>query len=307
MITLLTGSSALALLQETMLSRSAFGPAPRPSDQQNASQQQTAATLPQGYGPWNQVMLVGFTESYKGVSEVDAIQDPLGSPSTDGAERNLMEDRQPVAIEEQNLSYSSQEIDDVLSSGGGLMDVSSTPEFQRDDTVQDLIGTIKSDGQLSADNASLLKVWLAEGRPVGPMAFGSASMDLKGSAQMATYSDDVIESYINSFQKDAAVSGQEASSMETAFQNHQMTFAKAIDVSGLDYSETDTYVDHGGFYETGSEQVSYNSAMLGVDANGEEHNLINLGGIEIYASWPSQQEAIAETTVTQTTIVAGST
>ena len=196
MVTLLSGSSALSLLQDTMLSRSAFGAAPSLSAQQDASQQSTAATLPAGYGPWNQIMTVGFTQSYQGVAEVDAIQDPVGSPSTDGAENTLQLIQQPVEIAKENLSLSSQQITQTLDSGGGLESTSSNANYQYYDTVQDVISQTQRSAQEATSNANLLQQWLQEGRPQGPMVVGSMSYSAQGIAVMQQYSDDQIQADI---------------------------------------------------------------------------------------------------------------
>jgi hypothetical protein len=329
MITLLSGSSALSLLQNTMLSRAAFGAAPPLSDQQDASQPSVAATLPAGYRPWNQIMTVGFTQSYQGVAEVDTIQDPVGSPSTDGAESTLQLIQQPVEIEKENLSLSSQQITQALNSGGGLESTSSNANYQYYDTVQDAIAEWKQSAQEATSNANLLQLWLQEGRPQGPMVVGSMSYSAQGIADMQQYSDDQIQTYIEESQNGAASTNAFASTIQTAFDSGEMTFTKAIDVPGLDYSETDVNVDHGGFYDTGTSKTSFNpaflpdtpdgeswkaadeSGMMGgqfqgltlkTDANGAQHALMTFGGVEVYASWPSQEETVTEVSVTQTTV-----
>ena len=108
-----------------------------------------------------------------------------------------------------------------------------------------------------------------------------------------------------------------------------MTFTKAIDVPGLDYSETDVNVDHGGFYDTETGKTTFNpdflpdtpdgqnwkaadeggmmageidGLMLKADADGTQHALMTFGGVELYASWPSQEETVTEVSVTQTTV-----
>ena len=212
-----------------------------------------------------------------------------------------MEDRQPVAITEENLSLSSQQINGILGSGGGLLNVSSEANYQRYDTAQDSIAQIKSSGQYDSDMASLLTQWLAAGRPVGPMVVGAAMMDTQGSKGMQSVSDDEVQSWIGWDRKYAAEDAEEASSMQVAYDNHEMTLAKAIDVPGLDYSDTETYVDHGGFEGNLTGQQSYNSAMLCIDAEGTQHDLLSIGGVAVYASWPSQEETVTEVSVTQTT------
>jgi hypothetical protein len=155
------------------------------------------------------------------------------------------------------------------------------------------------------------------------------SYSAQGIADMQENSDDQIQAYIEESQNAAASANAFASTIQTAYDSGELTFAKAIDVPGLDYSETDVNVDHGGFYDTGTSKTTFNPAflpdtpdgdrwkaadesgmmggvidglMLKADADGTQHALMTFGGVELYASWPSQQETVTRVSVTQTTV-----
>ncbi len=184
----------------------------------------------------------------------------------------------------ENNSMTSQEISDAVYSGQGIAVANELPG--ETDTFADEIATmnwaITFDNEVATDETN----YLATGR-------STDSYEGLDATSLQTMSDAAIETQITSLQSQVAYNVNIVNQLTTAFDNHTLSFEKAADVQGLDYTETITNTYTNGVMSAGATS-SYNKDFLQNDANGEiitqgadgkQHTLMNIGGVELYLSW----------------------
>jgi hypothetical protein len=76
----------------------------------------------------------------------------------------------------------------------------------------------------------------------------------------------------------------QAAQLTAAFANHAVTFEKAVDVKGLDYSETDWGYGAGGGMGAYT-SVSENQDFVTHNADGKQHTTMNFGGVAMFLTY----------------------
>jgi hypothetical protein len=181
---------------------------------------------------------------------------------------SIFENEAQLFIGENSLT--SQQISDALYSGTGLQ----MPLGIANATFAGMINSAENNASFLTDEAQ----WLSAGMPSdnNPEGFDSASFENFTPAQ--------ISSLVAEDNAQAASDTESAGSLLTAFNNHTLTFEKATDVQGLDYSATFT-TEQDGPVETGTSSDSYNQSFLTQDADGKQHALAQFGDVMLYLSW----------------------
>lgn len=165
-------------------------------------------------------------------------------------------------------SLSSEQISDALYSGESI----GESAVQGASSFKDAIREIYADAEAQSAMASNVATWLANGRPPNPM------VGFEGQ------SDEQVVAFISGCNKSTEYLDREASSMTAAFEHHTLTFEKASDVQELDYSETiqaSAFVGRSGFGRT----VSMNQDLLRQRTDGKQNAMLNIGNVELYATW----------------------
>jgi hypothetical protein len=165
-------------------------------------------------------------------------------------------------------ALSSKDISDILYGGGSIGDASMQGVRSFADVVRQLYGF--AEGDTAA--ASSVAAWLADGRPSSPMVHFDGQ------------SDDQVVDFISGMDRSAESFDRQASAMTAAFDRHALTFEKASEVEGLDYTETvraNAFVGRSGI----GVSSEMNQDFMEQDADGKQHTLIRVGDVELYATW----------------------
>jgi hypothetical protein len=170
-------------------------------------------------------------------------------------------------------SLTSQQISNALYSGTGLQMGGGIAN----DTFADEISSLENDAASASNVASTVSQWVAQGLPTN----NASPTDTPG-----YYGDTVAQAntLIAEENSTAASDTNLAGSLLTAFNNHTLTFEKATDVQGLDYSATVTQ-EQDGSADSMSGSNSYNNSFLAQDADGKQHALAQFGDVMLYLSW----------------------
>ena len=109
-------------------------------------------------------------------------------------------------------------------------------------------------------------------------------------------SDDQVRQFVQNGFSSADRMSALTSTLNTAFQNHTLTFEKATDVAGLNYDQTTTW-NVSGNEVSAPGSLTYNTSMVSWDPHSsaavtttttgqrEDHTLVFIGGVALYASW----------------------
>ena len=165
-------------------------------------------------------------------------------------------------------ALSSKDISDILYGGGSIGDASMQGVRSFADVVRQIYGFAEAETAAASNVAA----WLADGRPSNPMVHFDGQ------------SDDQVVDVISGMDRNAERFDRQASAMTAAFDRHALTFEKASEVEGLDYSETvraDAFVGRSGIRVSSQMDQDF----MEQDADGKQHTLIRVGDVELYATW----------------------
>jgi hypothetical protein len=168
-----------------------------------------------------------------------------------------------------NNSLSSQQISNTLYAGGGLSWASPSV-----DTFKSQVATMKSTADFMTSTANAMASWVTSGKPDD----GNYSRWFDGKS-----AEDIAKTVAH-FAALGVAESLQASQLTTAFANHAVTFEKAMDVKGLDYSETYSGYGLGGGMG-GSASVSENQDFVTHNADGKQHTTMNFGGVAMFMTY----------------------
>lgn len=268
-------ASVTSQTSDGLLSKSSSG---------NASSSATSVSASDGAQPNISLTL---TTSYKGVTEA-VVNHQIDQGAAGSTEQGLAADIQGVINGyEQNYSNSSAQIQAALYSGGGLADPGSPNLTDTWSQFESMRNTVS--GQI-ADLATTVNDWLSAGRP---QTYGTLNTSSTGFGSM---SDDQVRQFVQNGFSSADRMSALTSTLNTAFQNHTLTFEKATDVAGLNYDQTTTW-NVSGNEVSAPGSLTYNTSMVSWDPHSsaavtttttgqrEDHTLVFIGGVALYASW----------------------